>query len=137
LAWETGFPHVIVKAEEKTHGLSGLIDGDTRVLEGARVLLIEDMSSTFKSSLAAMRAFAEKGVGVSCSLLINTWGFPEFHENVGDHDVVALCSGSMIVDFAESNHIIDAEYATLLRKWIADPYDESWVSDEWIIPPRK
>lgn len=131
VAHETFFPHVIVKKEAKAHGVGGLIDGDIGVLENASVLLVEDMSSTFKSSLDAMRLLVEAGAKVVATLLINTWGFPQFFENIEAHYVSALCTGTMIVDAAERMHYIDEEYAALLRTWIQNPLDQSWITDEW------
>ena len=136
IAREIKVPHVIVKKEEKTtHGVAGLIDGDVSILTGARVLLIEDMSSTFESSLRAMAPLVALGAEVVCTVVINTWGFPEFYTNVGDHSVYAGCTGKELVDAALERGMIDISYAVLLLNWLENPHELSWMEDEmWQLP---
>ena len=94
-------PQVIVKKQEKkTHGLSGLVDGDVKILPEARVLLIEDMSSTFMSSLKAIEILEQEGATVDHVILINTWNLPSFIVNSGNYEVYAGCTGEQILDHA-------------------------------------
>lgn len=121
-------PHVIIKKEEKTtHGLKGLIDGDAGLLSRARVLMVEDMSSTFESTLRAMKPVEAEGGEVTHTFAISTWGFPEFYENVGNHQVHVLCTGEQMVDCAKRFREIGPEYGHLLSNWLKNPRDESWV----------
>ncbi len=121
-------PHVIIKKEEKTtHGLKGLIDGDAGLLPGARVLMIEDMSSTFESTLRAMKPVEAESGRVTHTFAISTWGFPEFHHNVGEHQVHVLCTGEQIVDCAKRFRAVGPEYGYQLRQWLKNPRDEVWV----------
>jgi orotate phosphoribosyltransferase len=135
LAREIGVPHFIVKKEEKRgHGLGGLIDGDTAALEGKRVLLVEDMSSTFESPIRAMEALKAAGAVVAHTLLLNTWGLPKFHENIGGHSVHALCTGEMIVDYAAQIGELDSGLEKIVRHWLKHPWDEEWSKDGWQMP---
>lgn len=128
-------PMVIVKkAEKEGYGLAGLIDGDPKIIEGKRVLMIEDMSSTFGSTLKAMKPIEACGGIVVHTIAISTWGFPIFHENVGNHEVTVLCSGKDLINYAASTRLITPDYAALLHSWQQNPEEESWVSDEWNIP---
>lgn len=121
-------PHIIIKKEEKTtHGLKGLIDGDAGLLPRARVLMVEDMSSTFESTLRAMKPIEEEDGRVVHTFAISTWGFPEFYRNVGDHHVHVLCTGQQIVGYMMRQLEIGPAYGTLIRDWITDPHDESWI----------
>lgn len=130
-------PMVIVKKAEKDgYGLKGLIDGDASILPGARVLLVEDMSSTFGSSLKAMEPLEANGATVVHTIAISTWGFPVFYENTAEHDVTVLCSGEQLINYAASCKFISPKFAHLLHAWRKNPDDESWVSDEWDIPPQ-
>lgn len=137
LAWKMTIPHFIVKKEEKkTHGFGGLIDGDAPMLKGRDVLLVEDMSSTFKSSLRAIGILEAAGAKVAHVLLLNTWGFPEFHENVGKHSVHAICTGEMIVDYAAQSGMIDKSHERILRHWLKNPRDQEWSKDGWKLPEQ-
>lgn len=137
LAREVGVPHFIVKKQEKkAHGLGGLIDGDIAALEGRSVLLVEDMSSTFESSLAAMDTLNAAGASVTHTLLLNTWGLPEFHKNIEGHSVHAICTGEMIVDYAAESRRLDKGLEGIVRRWLKNPGDEEWSRDGWELPEQ-
>ncbi len=129
-------PHVTIKKEEKTtHGLKGLIDGDAGLLPRANVLMVEDMSSTFESTLRAMLPVEAEGGRVRHTFAISTWGFPLFYENVGEHHVHVLCEGKQMIDFTSRQLMIGPAYAHLLREWQKNPRDESWIDgDTWKRP---
>lgn len=139
IAHTLGVPHIIVKKEEKSHGLGGRIDGDVRLLhDGARVLLVEDMGSTFGSSLNAMEALTYAGARVRNTLLINTWDFPEFQRKSANYSVFAGCTGEMILDVAVQRKLVDEKYEKLLRHWLQHPEDQSWSQDgAWELPKPK
>jgi len=135
LAWLLKRPHVIVKKDEKGHGLSGLIDGDTSILRDARVLLIEDMSSTFMSCLKAMKPLEEEGARVMHTLFISTWNLPDFQQNIVGHEVHALCTGEMILNRIVKRGNIDADHNQIMRRWLVNPEDRSWAYDgKWKLP---
>ncbi len=128
LAGALKIPHIIIKKEEKTtHGLKGLIDGDAGLLPRARVLMVEDMSSTFESTLRAMKPVEAEGGRVTHTFAISTWGFPEFYANVGDHQVHVLCTGEQMVDCAKRFREIGPVYGHELQEWLKNPRDEAWV----------
>ncbi len=136
IAWRLHVPHVIVKKQEKTdHGLGGLVDGDFTILQQARVLLVEDMSSTFKSCLEAMGPLQREGATVAHTILINTWALPEFHKNSEGYSVYALRNGEMLMKYAADRSMIDLEYKKILEHWLLHPEDESWAHDgTWELP---
>ena len=137
LARTIGAPHFTVKKEEKKgHGLGGLIGGDAGELKGKSVLLVEDMSSTFESSLKAMKTLKAAGATVAHTIMLNTWGFPEFHKNIVGHSVHALCTGEMIVNYAASRSMIDREHEKIVRHWLEHPEDEEWSKDGWELPEQ-
>lgn len=135
LAWKNSIPHVIVKKKEKDHGLSGLVDGDDTVLPGRRVVLVEDMSTTFESALRAMKPLEEKGATVVQTLMVSTWNFSDFQENVQGHFATALCTGDQLFEKALAAGDIDPDHERIIRKWLKNPHDESWAQDgTWIFP---
>ena len=131
LALRLQIPHFIVKKQPKGYGIDGLIDGAVGLLPRARVLMVEDMSSTFQSTLAAIPRVEHYNATVTRTLAISTWGFPEFYQKVGDRNVHVLSKGSQFVDGALQEGKIDDEYAALLKSWIENPHDERWKNISW------
>lgn len=136
LARVLGVPHFIVKKQPKNHGLGGLIDGDVKLLSGMRLVLAEDMSSTFESSLDAMKIIEHEKAKVAHTLLLNTWGLPAFNRNAEPYSVFALCTGEMFLGYAVQDGKVDDAYHKILKHWLEDPDDQSWVDDTWVIPPK-
>jgi orotate phosphoribosyltransferase len=132
-------PFLIVKKGEKDHGLGGRIDGDAELLRnGTGVLLVEDMGSTFGSSLSAIEALEHEGAAVHHTLLINSWDFPEFQRKSLNHSVYVGCTGKMLLNEAVQRGLVDEEYAKLLYHWLEHPEDESWAHDgDWELPKQK
>lgn len=125
IAWELGIPHFTVRTKTKKYGTGGgFIDGNTETLRGARVLLVEDTTTTFASVQNAIRMLEDCGAEVVKILIFAAWGLPVFYRNAEPYDVVVLCDGHQLVDYAEKNidalpeHKISSEHATALRKWI-------------------
>ena len=70
VAEELGLPFVYVRSAKKGHGLSNMIEG--RVEPGQSVVVIEDLVSTGKSSLNAVKALREAGCVVKGMIAIFT-----------------------------------------------------------------
>ncbi len=73
IAEEMDLPLIYVRSSEKAHGRQNAIEG--RAPEQGRAVLIEDLVSTGKSSVAAAQRLTEAGVGVEKVLSIFTYGF--------------------------------------------------------------
>lgn len=136
LAHQLQKPYLTVRDGTKKHGLGGQVDGDVDYIKsGARVLLVEDMSSTFESSLRSMdilKELSDDGNPVTHTLLLNTWNLPDFKRNIERHSVHALCTGDEMLDVAVRRKLVDPEYERLLRNWLLHPEDESWYdADIW------
>lgn len=67
-------PLLYVRSAPKAHGKGNQIEG--RFEKGSRVLVIEDLVSTGKSSLEAIGALRKAGARVSDCLAIFSYGFP-------------------------------------------------------------
>lgn len=66
-------PYVYVRPKPKGHGLGNQIEGD--IHEGKRVVVIEDLISTGKSSLQVVDVLREAGLGVEGMVSIFHYGF--------------------------------------------------------------
>jgi len=75
---EIGVSMVYVRAEPKVHGLKNLIEG--HLIEGQKVVVIEDLISTGKSSLRAVETLQENGADVLGMVSVFTYGFPQASE---------------------------------------------------------
>ncbi len=75
LADTNSLPLVYVRSNSKGHGLQNQIEG--RILPNQNVLVVEDLVSTGKSSLAAVDALRAAGANVVGMVAIFTYGFPE------------------------------------------------------------
>ena len=72
-------PFVYIRPEAKSHGRQNKIEGQLQ--ENAKVVVIEDLISTGKSSLKAVEALEEVGAEVMGMLAIFTYGFETAEEN--------------------------------------------------------
>ena len=78
-------PFCYVRSEQKSHGLTNQIEGD--VHEGQSVIVIEDLVSTGKSSLIAVKALREKGCTVKGMAAIFTYGLQVAADNFAKEQV--------------------------------------------------
>ena len=73
VADELGLPFVYVRSAPKDHGLENLIEGDLK--NSQKVVVVEDLVSTGKSSLKAVEAIRKAGCEVLGMIAIFTYGF--------------------------------------------------------------
>lgn len=121
VAQELGLPFIYVRSKPKEHGRGNMIEGD--VLTGKRVVVIEDLISTGKSSLQAVDALREAGYDVAGLAAIFTYEFNIATDNFNEAKCpfVTLSNYSALIKYAEQNQYITPEDASLLTKWREDP----------------
>ncbi|MFK7926035.1 MAG: orotate phosphoribosyltransferase [Bacteroidia bacterium] len=68
-------PFVYIRAKAKGHGLQNMIEG--RLEQDKQYVVIEDLVSSGKSSVAAVKAMQEQGATVLGTLSIFSYGFPQ------------------------------------------------------------
>jgi orotate phosphoribosyltransferase len=121
VAQELGLPFVYVRAKAKEHGTGSLIEGE--IVPGQRVVVIEDLISTGKSSLQAVAALREAGYIVAGLVAIFSYEFDHATENFKDAQCrfFTLSNYSAILKYAETNHYISPEESEILRKWRISP----------------
>ncbi|MFN8700018.1 MAG: orotate phosphoribosyltransferase, partial [Flavobacteriales bacterium] len=71
-------PFIYVRSEAKKHGLNNQVEGHLE--PGQRVVVIEDLVSTGKSSLQAVQALREAGAQIDGMVAIFTYGFEKARE---------------------------------------------------------
>ncbi|MCM1065947.1 MAG: orotate phosphoribosyltransferase [Muribaculaceae bacterium] len=118
-------PYAYVRSTPKDHGLENLIEGNLR--QGSKVVVIEDLISTGKSSLKAVEALRNAGCEVVGMVALFTYGFPVAEENFAEAGVnlIALSNYNAMLDVALSINYIAQDDLETLRQWREDP--ANWV----------
>ena len=114
-------PFAYVRPEPKGHGRKNQIEGN--LAEGQSVIVIEDLISTGKSSLNAVKALKEAGANVKGMFAIFTYGFNTAEENFKAEQVelFTLSDYDHLLETAQKTTYINAEEASILRGWREDP----------------
>ena len=121
VAQELGVPFIYVRASAKGHGRQNLVEG--KVESGQSVVVIEDLISSGKSSLAAVDALREVGCDVKGMGAIFTYGFQTATDNFKKADCELFTLGdydSLIEQAVETKYISEGDSA-LLKDWRKDP----------------
>ncbi|MEM9650376.1 MAG: orotate phosphoribosyltransferase [Bacteroidota bacterium] len=116
-----GLPFIYVRPEPKSHGRQNQIEGHLKA--GQSVVVIEDLISTGKSSLNAVRALRSQNVDVRGMVAIFTYGFSLADTNFAEEKVAlhTLSDYDHLVEQAsETNYIEKSQFQTLLE-WKSNP----------------
>ncbi|TWR31134.1 orotate phosphoribosyltransferase [Mucilaginibacter pallidiroseus] len=124
VAQELGLPFIYVRAKPKEHGRGNMIEGE--LSPGKRVVVIEDLISTGKSSLQAVDALREAGYTVAGLAAIFTYGFDIADENFKNAKCpyFTLSNYSALLKYAEEHQFIAAADVAVLKQWREQP--ETW-----------
>ena len=114
-------PFVYVRPEAKKHGRQNKIEG--YIEEGSSVVVIEDLISTGKSSLAAVEALEENQIKVKGMFAIFTYGFAKAQQNFENAhvDLHTLSDYTNLLEQAVSTKYISENQLGLLENWRSDP----------------
>ena len=121
VAQELGLPFIYVRSKPKDHGTGSMIEGE--VIPGQRVVVIEDLISTGKSSLQAVQALRDAGCTVAGLAAIFSYGFDQATENFHEAKCkfYTLSNYNALLKYAEENSYISADESEILRKWRTSP----------------
>jgi orotate phosphoribosyltransferase len=114
-------PFIYVRSKPKEHGMGNQIEG---VLEkGQKVVVIEDLVSTGKSSLQVVDALREAGAEVMGMCALFTYGFPVADKAFEDAEVSlhTISNYTALMEVAEEKKIVQPEQQELLGRWRLDP----------------
>ncbi len=121
VAQDLGLPFVYVRSEKKSHGLENQIEGV--VESGQSVVVIEDLISTGKSSLAAVEALRAAGCNVKGMAAIFSYNLPEAQEAFKNANcsVKTLTNYDILIKKAlEMGYVKDTDLESLI-KWRQNP----------------
>lgn len=124
VAQKLNLPFVYVRPEQKKHGKKNQIEG--YLLPNSKVVVIEDLISTGKSSLIAVEAIKNKGYDVLGMLGIFTYGFKIADDNFKKNKIKlnTLSNYETLISEALNQNIIELDSLTKLTEWKKSP--NSW-----------
>lgn len=124
IAEEMSLPYAYVRPEPKKHGMGKQLEGD--LATGTKVVVIEDLLSTGKSSLAAISALRNEGIEVLGMAAIFTYGFDvaqsKFKENNCSFYTLSNYD-ELIIKAIEMGYINQTQLQNL-QNWKSNP--ETW-----------
>ncbi len=114
-------PYIYVRPKPKEHGLGNQIEGYYEA--GQKVVVIEDLISTGKSSLQVVGVLRAQGLDVIGMVSIFNYGFPEAAENFRNAGVplASLTNYSSLIGVAGEKQLFSGPEQEILLKWQADP----------------
>jgi len=121
VAQELGVPFIYVRPEPKKHGRQNQIEG--HIETGQHVVVIEDLISTGKSSLNAVKALQDQGVFVKGMVAIFSYGFEFAIQNFKDANIelTTLSDYSNLLTQALETHYISEDELETLEIWRKNP----------------
>ena len=116
-----GLPFLYVRPEPKSHGRKNQIEGHLEF--GQNVVVIEDLISTGKSSLNAVKALKDVGAEVKGMLAIFSYGFDIAEQNFEEAKVQlhTLSNYEHLIAQAFSTNYIKEEQSETLLQWRKAP----------------
>ena len=126
VAAEMNLPFIYIRPESKKHGRQNQIEG--ALPSQAKVVVIEDLISTGKSSLNAVMALRETDVEVLGMIALFTYDFTTATENFKAAQVIlhTLSDYPTLIEVAKDQKAIDPSELKLLKKWKDNPSE--WTS---------
>ena len=123
-----GLPFLYVRPEPKSHGRKNQIEGQLEI--GDKVLVVEDLISTGKSSLGAVSALQDAGADVLGMLALFTYNFEISNQKFSSAAIQlnTLSDYDHLIKEAVSSDYIKQEDMKLLQSWRSDP--SKWNADQ-------
>ncbi|MDE5773512.1 MAG: orotate phosphoribosyltransferase [Muribaculaceae bacterium] len=127
-AYILDMPMGYVRGSAKDHGRNNRIEG--RLIPGQKVVVIEDLISTAGSCIDVVEALREAGADVLGVVSIFTYGMQKGLDRLAAAGVEnhSISDFNTLVEVAAEKGYIKPEDQERLRKFMADPSDESWIN---------
>lgn len=127
-AWILDKPMGYVRGGNKDHGRGNRIEG--RLEPGQKVVVIEDLISTAGSCIEVVEALREAGADVLGVVSIFTYGMKKGLDRLAAANVTnySLSNFDTLCQVAVEEKYITPEEEAKLKKFMANPSDESWMA---------
>ncbi len=121
VAEKLGVPFVYVRPEPKKHGRQNQIEGS--LVPGQKVVVVEDLISTGKSSLNAVRALEEGGALIQGMMAIFSYGFDFAKMNFEKAavELITLSDYAHLLEQAVDTDYISETELKMLHLWRESP----------------
>ena len=122
-----GLPMAYVRAGAKDHGRKNQIEG--KLLEGQKVVVIEDLISTAGSVIDVVNVLREQGIEVLGIASIFTYNLQAGLDNLAAASVknVSLSNFTALAQVAMQNGFIKQQDLAKLEAFRANPKDPAWM----------
>jgi orotate phosphoribosyltransferase len=119
-----GISYCYVRPEPKKHGLQNQVEGEMR--PGDKVVLIEDLISTGKSSFQAVEGVQKAGAEVVGLVALFTYAFPEAYQRFADAGipVYTLSDFPTLAEVAVQEGMIEPSELEEVRSFAKNP--QAW-----------
>ncbi|MDE6754157.1 MAG: orotate phosphoribosyltransferase [Muribaculaceae bacterium] len=127
-AWILDMPMGYVRSGNKDHGRGNRIEG--KLEKGQKVVVIEDLISTAGSCIEVVEALREAGADVLGVVSIFTYGMQKGIDRLAAANVTnySLSNFDTLCEVAVEEKYITPEEEVKLKKFMANPSDESWMA---------
>jgi orotate phosphoribosyltransferase len=128
IADQLKLPFIYVRPKPKEHGLGNQIEG--QFTSGQKVIVVEDLISTGKSSLQVVDVLRQNGVEVTGMVSIFNYQFraaTDAFEKAGV-PFISLTDYPTLLNLAEKKGIIQPDEQEVLLNWRSDPANWNGVS---------
>lgn len=114
-------PFIYVRPEAKKHGRKNQIEG--KIDSNQKVVVIEDLISTGKSSINAVKALRNQNIEVTGMVAIFTYGFDVSMDNFKNENIKleTLSNYKTLIDCALNNNYINSSEMEQLKSWNINP----------------
>jgi orotate phosphoribosyltransferase len=121
IADQIKLPFIYVRSAPKSHGLGNQIEGNLE--PGKKVVVIEDLISTGKSSMQVIDVLQEAGAKVLGMSAIFTYGFTDAIELFANRNIpfTALSNFESLLELASQKNMFQPDEINTLSKWRAAP----------------
>ena len=121
IAEELDLPFIYVRSSAKRHGKQNQIEG--HFTKGQRVVLIEDLISSGKSSIEAAKSLRDEGMNICGIASIFTYGFNDALINFKNAEInyISLCDYETLLPEAINQNIIESDDLSILMQWRENP----------------
>ena len=128
MADKLDLPMGYVRSSAKKHGRANQVEG--RIYQGLKVVVVEDLISTGKSSIEAVEVLRELGCEVLGIVSIFSYELETGLKNLEAAKIknVSLSHYQALVDVAAKTGYISEDAVKKLSAWRQNPADESWLT---------
>lgn len=116
-------PFMYVRPKPKEHGMGNQIEGLFE--KGQRVVVVEDLISTGKSSLEVCEVLQNEGIIIEGMVSIFNYGFPLAAKAFSDAGVqlFSLSNYEALIDYAKEKKLVTEQELNSLLNWRNNPAD--------------